>query len=156
MMNISCLEAYNPFSNWRSCLVRYKGHTFRSVEQAYQYAKAVHVNDTSSALKLRYTTDPRRAKDIGSKVTGLGDSNWDIVKFDVMKELVEIKFTNNRDLQEELLKTGNKILAESGFDQLYAIGLPITHKDIFNKEKWSGKNKLGQILCKVRSIILNK
>lgn len=147
---------HNPFSNWFPCRITYKGHSFNNLEQAYQYAKATYAKDAISAMQLVYTTDPRAAKDIGSKVKGLTGTNWETDKYDIMKELVMIKFTENRDLKKELLDTGNKILAESGHDQHYAIGLPITSRDVFNAEKWSGKNKLGEILCNVRECILKK
>ena len=67
-----------------------------------------------------------------------------------MKELIVKKITGNEELKTELktelVKTGTKTLVECGRDVNYACGLPITHKDIFNKTKWTGKNKLGDIL----------
>ena len=50
---------YHPLSNWYPCEIRYQGQCFKNIEQAYQYAKAVYVQDTVYAKKLRYTTDPR-------------------------------------------------------------------------------------------------
>ena len=81
------------------------------------------------------------------------DSNWDTDKYTVMKKLIVKKFTGNEELKTELMKTGTKTLVECGRDVNYACGLPITHKDIFSKTKWTGKNKLGDILCEVRSNI---
>ena len=144
-----------PFSNWYPCDINYMGHTFKSLEQSYQYAKAVYANDAAMTTKLLYTSDPRAAKDLGSKVSGLEGSNWNIDKYDIMVELVKTKFTDNAELGLDLLKTGQKVMAESGRDIHYAIGLPITSRDIFNEAKWSGKNKLGHILCTVRDTIRN-
>ena len=143
----------NPFRNWYSCKIQHEGHTFKSVEQAYQFSKATYMNDVISAAKLRYTVNPGAAKRIGSKVAGINDSNWDTDKYTVMKELIVKKFTGNEELKTELMKTGTKTLVECGRDVNYACGLPITHKDIFSKTKWTGKNKLGDILCEVRSNI---
>ena len=144
-----------PFSNWFPCDIRYMGHTFKSLEQSYQYAKAVYANDAATTMKLLYTCDPRAAKDLGSKVGGLEVTNWNIDKYDIMAELIKTKFTDHADLRMELLKTGDKVMAESGRDAHYAIGLPITSKDIFCEAKWSGQNKLGKILCTVRDTIRN-
>ena len=119
----------------------------------YQFSKATYMNDVISAAKLRYTVNPGAAKRIGSKVAGINDSNWDTDKYNVMKELIVKKFTGNEELKTELLKTGTKTLVECGRDVNYACGLPITHKDIFSKTKWTGKNKLADILCEVRSNI---
>ena len=144
---------HNPFSNWYSCKVRHEGHTFKSVEQAYQYCKAKYVDDGDSATKLLYTVDPGAAKKIGSGVAGINGTNWDKDKYQIMKGLVYKKFTENDDLKTELLSTGEKTMVESGRDVHFACGLSITHKDIFNKAKWSGKNKLGDILGAVRQSI---
>ena len=82
-------------------------------------------------------------------------SNWDTAKNDIMKDLITKKFTDSDELKAELLATGNKAMVECGRDPYYACGLPIVHKDIFNQEKWTGKNVLGNILCTVRDIIRN-
>ena len=133
-----------PFSNWYPCKLQYKVHTFKSVEQAYQYAKALYVDDVTSAEKLMYTIDPGAAKKVGSKVAGLIGTKWDTVKFAIMKDLVIKKFADCDDMKAELLKTVEKTMVESGRDIHYACGLSIVHKDIFNTTKWSGKNKLGE------------
>ena len=88
---------HNPFSNWYSCKVRHEGHTFKSVEQAYQYCKAKYADDGVSATKLLYTVDPGAAKKIGSGVAGINGTNWDKDKNQIMKGLVFKKFTDNDD-----------------------------------------------------------
>ena len=136
---------HNPFSNWYPCEIQHDGHTFKSMEQVYQYAKAVYVGDTASATKLMYISDPAAAKKIGSKVVGVNGTNWDTAKKDIMKDLIMKKFS--------ISKTGDKTMVESGRDPHYACGLYIMHKDIFNQAKWNGKNMLGNILCTVRNTI---
>ena len=123
------------------------------MEQAYQYAKALYVDDVTSAEKLMYTIDPGAAKKVGSKVAGLNGTKWDTVKFAIMKDLVMKKFADCDDMKAELLKTGEKTMVESLRDIHYAYGLSIVHKDIFKKNNWSGKNKLGEILGDVRDSI---
>ena len=144
---------HNPFSNWYPCEIQHDDHSFKSVEQVYQYAKAVYVGDTASATKLMYISDPAAAKKIGSKVVGVNGTNWDTAKKDIMKDLIMKKFAGNENLKAELLTTGDKTMVESGRDPHYACGLSIMHKDIFNQAKWTGKNMLGDILCTVRNTI---
>ena len=148
-------SGFNPLSNWYPCDISFKGHCFKSLEQGYQYAKAVYAKDTASARRLLYTSYPRAAKDLGSKVSGLGNTKWDTDKYGIMADLAKIKFSSNPELKIALLKTGNTILVESGRDVHYACGLPITSKDIFSPVKWSGKNMLGKILSDVRDSIQN-
>ena len=59
------------------------------------------------------------------------------------------KFTQNPRLQTELLATGTKKIAESEKHKFYAVGLPITHKDILNERVWTGKSNLGAFLMVV-------
>ena len=66
----------NLLSNWYSCEVNYKGHTFNSVEQGYQWSKATFANDVAAARNLLYTTDPREAKDLESYARYV--PNWKI------------------------------------------------------------------------------
>ena len=146
------VSEFSPYSNWYPCSMEYGDCEFRNLEQAYQYCKAVHCNDTASALKLRYTTDPRAAKELGSRVSGLDGTDWETKKTDVMMMLAKIKFTNP-EMKSELLKTGNMELVEAGPDRYYASGLAFTSKDSYMPNKWTGKNKLGVILCDVRKHI---
>ena len=49
-----------------------------------------------------------------------------------------------------------KEIAESGRDGFYATGLPITHRDILQCDKWSGKSNLGKIMMTIRRDINHK
>ena len=51
---------------FKSCVM--KGHTFKSIEQAYQWEKATRANDVRVAKKLLYTTNPRVAKSPGRSI----------------------------------------------------------------------------------------
>ena len=147
---------YQPLSNWYLSELRYKGHTFHSVEQAYQWEKATQANDVRVAKKLLYTTSPRVAKSLGRSVKGLAASKWDENKKNVMRELVKIKFSENLDLSKELLNSKDLTLVEAGMDLFYGVGLSITNADIFDSTKWKGRNHLGDILCSVRKDLKDK
>ena len=95
-------SSYQPLSNWYSCEANYKGHTFNSVEQGYQWFKATFANDVTAARNLLYTTDHREANNLDTNVQGLKYDDWNAKKDTIMKELVKIKFTDNLDLKNEL------------------------------------------------------
>lgn len=143
----------SPFSNWYRCKVPYKEYVFNSTEQAYQYAKAVYCDDSPMAMKIRFTSDPKSAKELGSRVKGLRNTDWEQVKSGIMYDLIRSKFTATPELKTELLKTGKKQLAECGTDKYYSTAVTINSKDVFDRSKWIGSNKLGEILNKVRSDI---
>ena len=50
-------------------------------------------------------------------------NTWDMVKLDVMKELVKIKIDACQAFRDALLEIGNKILAEATPDCFYGSGL---------------------------------
>lgn len=144
------LSEHSPFSNWFNCDMKYKGHNFHSVEQAYQYAKAIQFNDNSTALKLQYAQTPSDAKQLGWKVSGFKKAEWENIQDGVMKELLMLKFSDPV-LARELRSTGTKVLVEAGLDEHYAAGLRFTSKSILVSAEWKGENMLGKLLCDVRS-----
>ena len=133
--------------------MQFKGHTFDSSEQAYQWAKADFCKDDAAAAKLLYTTSPRDAKDIGSTVEGLAGTYWDQKKNGIMEEILRYKFSNNDELKKQLLDTKTIHLAEAGRDKHWAVGLPINSVDLFTTDKWTGHNWLGKLLASVRTEI---
>eukprot|EP00516_Mucochytrium_quahogii_P013801 CAMPEP_0203803254 /NCGR_PEP_ID=MMETSP0100_2-20121128/12705_1 /ASSEMBLY_ACC=CAM_ASM_000210 /TAXON_ID=96639 /ORGANISM=" , Strain NY0313808BC1" /LENGTH=59 /DNA_ID=CAMNT_0050710897 /DNA_START=309 /DNA_END=485 /DNA_ORIENTATION=- len=57
---------------------------------------------------------------------------------------------------EELLSTGDKILAEaSPFDKIWGIGMSAKRYGAFDQKNWKGSNLLGKVLMKTRSILAN-
>ena len=68
-------------------------------------------------------------------------------------DLLKVKFTPDSDLAKELLSTGDKHLVESGRNKEYACGLSLVNKDIFDKKKHSGKNRLGTLLMERRDVL---
>ena len=142
-------SSFHPFSNFYSSEVVYKGNKFGSVEQGYQWSKAIFAEDSVMAKKLLHTVNPRTAKDLGAAVNGLEKDTWDAAKKEIMRELLKIKFSNAK-LRKELLDTGDIKLAEAGFDTEYSIGLPLSSTDLAERKKWKGKNVLGEILCDIR------
>ena len=142
---------FQPLSNWYPCKVQFKGHTFNSSEQAYQWAKADFCQDDAAASKLLFTTSPRDAKDLGSEIKGLRDTDWDQKKNGIMEEILRSKFRDNKDLKKQLLDTKDIILAEASRDRHWAVGLPINSADLFITKKWTGHNWLGRILASVRT-----
>ena len=61
------------------------------------------------------------------------------------------KFRQNPRLKEQLLATGDALLAECAFnDRIWAIGLTMQDVNRMNIEKWRGQNLLGFALMQVR------
>lgn len=111
-----------------------------TVEHAYQLSKTL---DTSERDYIFCAPTPGEAKRRGRRATLR--PNWDAIKLDVMRELIEQKFSFdlNSVLCEGLRSTGNRPLIEGN-----------TWGDTF----WGvcngiGENHLGKIIMKVRNVL---
>ena len=106
-------------------------------ELAYQAAKATTKEDYVAFLQMT----PGQAKRFGRQITVRSD--WEEVKYDIMREIVFAKFNQNPELKAKLLATGHAHLEEGNNhrDQIWGVCPPGSSQ---------GKNWLGRILMDVR------
>ena len=71
--------------------------------------------------------------------------NWEDIKYRYMKEVLVEKFSQNLNLKEKLLATGNRQLVEGGLWHDLWWGICNCEK-----HQGDGKNALGQILMEIR------
>ena len=123
-------------SNFYEAPVAYNGLTYQNTEAAFQAQKCM----TEEEKLLFVECDPSRAKNMGRRVSLRPD--WEEVKISLMEEIVLAKFTQNGDLKEMLLATGNALLKEGNKwnDLFWGVSL----------KTGKGENNLGKILMKVR------
>ena len=134
---------YSFLSNFYSVPVFYNGMLYDNSEAAYQCAKT-HDDEYK---RLFVNCNPGRAKRLGKRVPIRDD--WDNVKVPVMKDIVHCKFSQNSDISELLLSTGDEELIEGN-----------TWHDNFwgacsceNCRSMEKKNMLGKILMEERDRI---
>ena len=142
----------SPLSNFSPCLFKGSdGLTYSSTEQFYQHGKALCNGDQITANLIRNTDDPAECKRLGEKITIKNMREWEDKSLDVMYDGCRAKFQQNLKHRNFLLSTKKDVLAEANpRDNFWGIGLSINHKDIMNSAAWKGKNKLGEILVKIR------
>lgn len=94
-------DEYLFLGNYYEAPITYQGVTYSNNESAFQAQKVV-----SDELKQKFKKlPPKDAKTLGNKVELRSD--WEAVKVDIMKDIVYFKFTQNDNLKEKLLATGN-------------------------------------------------
>ena len=129
---------YSFLSNFYLCSFWYNGDQWRSSEHAFQAAKAKIPLDY---FKIRDAKTPGLAKRIARQCLII--DNWDQKKIDIMREVLVSKFSQNENLKQMLLNTGNQQLIEGN-----------TWGDIFwgvSLKTGKGQNILGLLLMSVRS-----
>lgn len=130
---------YFFLSNFYECDVTICDCNFGSVETAFQAMKSYDLDIVYSFEGL----SPKEAKARGRKVELRSD--WEYIKVDLMHRLIMNKFTENKDLKDKLLATGNS---------------PIIEENNWGDTFWGvcggkGKNMLGRILMQVRYELAN-
>lgn len=126
---------YYFLSNFYNAPVVYDGVTYQNNEAAFQAAKVLDksIRETFSTL------DPSSAKRKGRHVQLRSD--WEEIKSGVMYEICLAKFSQNNELKNKLLATGEEYLEEGN-----------TWGDtIWGVYNGVGENRLGKILMRVRS-----
>lgn len=128
---------YYFLSNFYEAPVTWNSITYRNNEAAFQSAKTNNI----TVRETFATMNPSTAKREGRRVTLRPD--WEEVKYQVMYEICLAKFTQNRELRERLLTTGDEYLEEGN-----------TWGDrIWGTVNGQGNNWLGKILMQVREEI---
>ena len=102
------------------------------------------------------TDDVAEIKALGRGVLGYDDHYWNGMRQVIVYEGLVAKFSQNKDLKERLLDTGNGMLAECAVkDRIWGIGLSMTDPDRHDMLKWRGQNLLGYALMMVRAKLSN-
>lgn len=135
-------------SNFYQCNLEIQGIPFRSAEQAYQYTRAVRLNEPQAAELILRSKTAKRAKQLGNCITHTTDQ-WDSDKIDVIRQIITEKFNQNFELGGQLISTGQAMLIEATVDGFWGAKASISSKSIKNGT-WMGANFLGKILAEVR------
>jgi len=124
-------------SNFWPAKCWYDGVNYGSVEAAYQAAKT---ESAKERIRLQSVT-PAEAKRIGRSFTIR--EGWSDMRLDVMKELLEQRFTEDNHAGRQLIATHPAKLSEGNYwgDSFWGIDL----------KKDKGKNHLGKLLMERRN-----
>lgn len=155
-MNVICF--HNPdedngyLSNWYLSDFTLDGVNYSSMEQYMMFKKAECFHDDVIAEQILVTDDVACIKKLGRQVSGYDDSHWGGIRQLIVYEGLLAKFTQNSELKQSLINTGNDVLAECAVkDKVWGIGLSMSDPDRLDKEKWKGQNLLGYSLMLVRT-----
>ena len=128
---------YGCFSNFSRHSIFLKGKRWPTSEHYFQAQKFA---GTEHEETVRMCKTPGLAADMGRSRKLPLRRDWESVKDQIMLEAVRAKFSQHDDLKATLLGTGDAKLVEH------------TERDSYwgDGGDGSGKNRLGQILMKVR------
>lgn len=136
-------EPNGYLGNWYPAAIYMKGKIWPTAEHYYQAQKMA---ETEYEEICRRLGSPREAFEITRRPDVPIRKDWDQVKVEVMRAAVYAKFSQNPELAERLLATGDAELVEnSPVDYFWGIGAD-----------GSGQNVLGKILMEVREKLIKQ
>lgn len=177
----------SPFSNFHPSKFSYKGFTFISNEQFMMFSKAKTFKDEATAIKIIELNNNPLVKDFiegkisakqivndknmseqwnkvmiqvkgfGREVQNYDDQLWVKKRISVVLFGAREKFSQNDDLKNILMNTGNTKMAEaSPYDKIWGIGLSASDAKKIQPEKWPGLNLLGNVLTDLKEYYKNE
>jgi len=143
-----------PFSQWHPCKFVVNGVTYNCTEQYMMAQKALIFGDTEVHTHIMATSIPSKQKALGRKVKKFNVAQWNLVCQKIVYDGNYAKFTQNEDLKNFLLETGDKEIVEASHsDIIWGIGIAENDPRRFNKSRWRGRNLLGETLVAVRNVL---
>ena len=133
-------DGHGCFPNFSPHPVKLKGKTWPTSEHYFQAQKFVGTPDEE---EVRRAKSPMFAARMGLSRKRPLCKDWQSIKDSIMHEAVLAKFNQHADVREALLATGDSTIVEH------------TETDAYwgDGGDGSGKNRLGEILMRVRELL---
>ena len=142
---------FSHLSNLHPVQLEIENRTWSSVEQFYQFSKAIDAKQEEVAKQILITTDPVEAMSIGRRVKA--SAEWNQVKGPaMMKKAMLIKF-KIPPMSLSLKNTGLNI-GEATRSKLWGIGKTMSEDSAFESRTWTGFNQTGELLKEVKKILV--
>lgn len=153
-MGNTALAENNYLSNMYEAPFQVDGVKFPTVEHYFQWSKAKLFGADATAEKMLKSNSAKTVKALGGPakkaIEGFDPAKWDEHKVEFMKTGMKAKFTQNAELREKLLATGERPLGEaSARDSFWGIGTSAETAKSKDVAKWK-KNMTGNLLQELR------
>lgn len=144
-------EPNGYLSNWYLSDFNLNGIRFVCVEQYMMWFKAQLFGDSITSQKILESSNPSDMKSLGRTVKNYVDSKWASVRYDVVKNALLAKFSQNDELKCKLLATDGEFAECAVNDLVWGIGIDMRDSARFDRRQWLGQNLLGLALQEVYS-----
>jgi ribA/ribD-fused uncharacterized protein len=127
------------------------GVIYRTAYHAIMAGMANYYGNSDAVEEIMSTKRARKIKYDYEQV-GTSEEDWNGNFEEITEKVMRIKFAPGTELAERLLATGETVLgAIIPGDTVYGIGLDATDEGVGNSSNWTGQNKLGQLLERIRA-----
>ena len=151
-----CFQGYeNYMSNMYRCDIKCGDFTFKSVEEGFQFQKAVDLGDEDLALEIKTSKHAGAAKALAKKLPEEKVKAWETSKgVEVMAELLKCKFKQVPIFKNGLIDSKNKVILECTPDKFWAAGLWTEDAQNCRPNYLPGKNTVGYLMMDIRDSYL--
>jgi len=136
----------SPLSNLFTCYIKgHRGPVYRSATHYFIKTKQEFFdkNNVELGKKILYETDEIKLLNYSRMIQNYDDKIWNNIRYNIMLQILNKKFTENEYLYNYLIQTDNKyLLALSNRDNIWGVA-----------NNMSGKNLLGIALMETRYMI---
>lgn len=144
-------------SNWYRAEFDLEGIHFTSTEQYIMYKKCKLFGEEGAAKQVLATDEPKQQQAIGQAAKGYNRFLWEGSRQIIAVKGLMAKFSQNDDLRQKLLSTGDSWLVEcAGSDHIWACGIRPNDDRRRDTSNWTGTNILGFALMAVRDSLCPK
>jgi ribA/ribD-fused uncharacterized protein len=141
-------QEFYPLSNFSAFTLQWKGHRFDTSEAAYHWEKFqprgdMHDGDRAVvAERIRGAVSAHEAFGIAQGARrAFGRPDWDVVKVDIMRDILRAKVEQHEYVRRKLLATGDRELVENSWrDNFWGWG-----------PSRDGLNMLGKLWMEIRA-----
>jgi len=138
-------------SQWYPSPMTIDGIEYNCCEQYMMHQKALLFGDTEIAEEVMVTKHPADQKKLGRRIKNFDKNEWDKVNLQIVYKGNYAKYTQNEELKQLLINTGERKFCEaSPVDLIWGCGLGENDPLIDDEINWIGLNLLGQVLDKVK------
>ncbi|MDU6428474.1 MAG: NADAR family protein [Clostridium perfringens] len=142
------------FSQWYLSDFTVNGVLYNCAEKYMMAEKARLFKDYEILEEILSVENQKEIKGLGRKIKNFNEELWNREKYEIVKSGNLAKFSQNENLKEFLLSTGDKIIVEaSPYDSIWGIGMGAKDENIEDPTAWKGENLLGFALMEVRDLL---
>ncbi len=131
---------YDSLNNWSAHQIHLWGKFFPTAEHAFNYKK-FDMTDMDIAGQIMRAPSPWAVDEVADAYKAQIRDDWESLQINIMKEILEAKADQNKDIKERLHKTGiREIIYNSPDDKFWGCG-----------SDGQGRNHLGKIWMEIRN-----
>jgi ribA/ribD-fused uncharacterized protein len=133
-------------SNFSAFGIWWKGQFFMTSEHAYHWEKFYHSEGGAIQHRIHMAPSAHLAFKIAQENRSEQRPDWDNVKADIMRDILEAKVNQHEYVKRKLIGTGNRWLVEDSWrDDFWGWG-----------EDGKGQNMLGRLWMEIRDELRSK